>query len=92
MTDFSQIEKEGLELSAPEREQLALKMWESLTSEEGASSDGEVDPEGIELATSRDAQITSDDVTTLSGEEFRQRTGGELRVELSYDHEIYSGS
>lgn len=50
MTSITQIEKDLLDLPAPEREKLALKAWESLVEDSEAASDPNIDPEGVELA------------------------------------------
>jgi hypothetical protein len=76
MTDFAQIEKEVLELSPAEREQLALRMWESIIADEAATADSSVDPEGINIAQARDQEIKSGSVSTISDQEFRDRTSG----------------
>lgn len=68
MSNISELEKEALSLPPQERERLTLAMWESL---EGAS---EIDPEGIEIALRRDAEIEAGAVQTLSHSEFRRRT------------------
>jgi|TARA_B110000263_G_C14944071_1_gene344970 hypothetical protein len=76
MTDFAQIEKEILELTPAEREQLALRMWESIIADEAATADSNVDREVIKIAHSRDLKIESSAVTPLSEQEFRDRTSG----------------
>jgi hypothetical protein len=76
MTDFAQIEKEILELTPAEREQLALRMWESIIADEAATADLNVDREVIKIAHSRDLKIESSAVTPLSEQEFRDRTSG----------------
>ena len=76
MTDFAQIEKEILELTPVEREQLALRMWESIIADETATADSNVDREGIKIAHARDLEIESSAVTPLSEQEFRDRTSG----------------
>ena len=80
MTDFAQIEKEILELTPAEREQLALRMWESIITDEAATADSNVDREGIKIAHSRDLKIESSAVTPLSEQEFRDRTSGKSRA------------
>jgi hypothetical protein len=77
MTDFAQIEKEVLELTPVEREQLALRMWESIIADESATADFKLDPEGITIARSRDLDLENGSVSSISGEEFRRRTSGE---------------
>ncbi len=77
MTDFAQIEKEVLELTPAEREQLALRMWESLIADEVATADSKVDPEGISIAHARDIEIDKGNVAPISDQEFRDRTSGQ---------------
>ena len=76
MTNRAQIEKEILELPPTEREQLALRMWESIIADESATADARLDPAGIDLAISRDQQIESGNVSSISEEEFVNRTRG----------------
>lgn len=68
MSNISELEKEALSLPPQERERLTLAMWESL---EGAF---EVDPEGVEIAVRRDADIEAGVVKPISHSEFRRRT------------------
>ena len=76
MSDFAQIEKEVLGLSPVEREQLALKMWESIIADEAATADSNLDPEGVKIAHSRDLELESGSVTSISEQEFIDRTSG----------------
>ena len=76
MTNRAQIEKEILELPPTEREQLALRMWESIIADEAATADASLDPAGIDLAKSRGHQIESGTVLSISEEEFLNRTNG----------------
>jgi len=76
MTNRAQIEKEILELPPTEREQLALRMWESIIADEAATADASLDPAGIDLAKSRDHQLKSGTVLSISEEEFLNRTNG----------------
>lgn len=76
MTDFAQIEKEVLELTPAQREQLALRMWESIIADEAATADVNLDPEGIKIARARDNEIEAATVSPISDEEFRDRTSG----------------
>ena len=76
MTNIAEIERQLSELSPSEREQLALKAWESLTNDPDASADPRIDPEGIEVARARDGELDRRRVSTLSQHEFRSQTGG----------------
>jgi len=76
MTNRAQIEKEILELPPTDREQLALRMWESLIADEAATADSRLDPIGIDLAIARDRQLDSGAASSLSEEEFLSRTRG----------------
>ncbi|MCH7742736.1 MAG: hypothetical protein IIB71_08785 [Proteobacteria bacterium] len=76
MTDFAQIEKDVLELTPVEREQLALCMWESLIADEAATADSKVDSEGIGIALTRDIELENRTVDPISDQEFRDRTSG----------------
>ena len=77
MSALAEIEKNLLELPTAERERLAVKAWESLVADVDASSNPAIDPEGIELAASRDAELEAAKVTALSHEEFTRRTSGD---------------
>ena len=74
MADIAQIEKDLLSLSPPEREQLAVKAWESLVNDDDAASDPNIDPAGLELACFRDADLDEGKVTAIN--KFRRETGG----------------
>jgi putative addiction module component (TIGR02574 family) len=74
MTSRSQIEKEILELPPTDREQLALRMWESIIADESATADASLDPAGQDLAAARDQQIESGKLSSISEEEFVSRT------------------
>ena len=76
MTDFAQIEKDVLELTPAQRERLALQMWERLIKGEEASADSSVDPGSIKIALSRDQELETKPATSISHEEFINRTSG----------------
>ena len=80
MTDFAQIEKDVLELTPAQRERLALQMWERLIEGEEAIADSSVDPDGIKLLflviKSRDRELETKPATSISHEEFLDRTSG----------------
>ncbi len=76
MSDIAKIEEELLRLSPRERERLALKAWESLVTDEQAVADSQIDPDGVELAESRDAELDGGNVEALDEGEFRRRTDG----------------
>ena len=77
MSSISELEKEVLSLSPLEREQLATAAWESLVGDPRAIGDPSIDPEGIELALERDAELDSGAVQPISQDEFRRRTSGD---------------
>lgn len=70
MRPITELEKEVLALPPAEREQLATAAWESLVSDPG------IDPEGIDIALERDAEIESDMIQPIGHAEFMRRTGG----------------
>ncbi len=70
------LEKEILALPAAERERLATVAWESLVGDPGAAGDRNIDPEGIEIAAQRDAEIESGHIQPIGHSEFLRRTGG----------------
>jgi len=72
MSARGDLEKEVLSLPPSEREGIALAAWQSLETDPPA----ELDPEGIALASARDAEIESGEVQPISHEEFLRRTGG----------------
>jgi hypothetical protein len=76
MSTIIELEKEILALSPAERERLATVAWESLVSDPAAAGNREIDPEGIQLAAQRDAEIESGKVKPIDQAEFRRRTGG----------------
>jgi len=76
MANRAQIEKEILELPPTDREQLALRMWESIIADESATADASLDPTGLDLAAARDQQIESRKLSPISEEEFIGRTSG----------------
>jgi hypothetical protein len=78
MSSISDLEKEVLALPAAEREQLATAAWESLVGDPGALSDPDIDPEGIEIALQRDAELDSGTVQAIGHAEFTRRTGGRV--------------
>jgi hypothetical protein len=73
---ITELEKEVLALPAAEREQLATAAWESLVSDPSALSDYGIDPEGIEIALQRDAELDSGAIQAIGHAEFMRRTGG----------------
>ncbi len=76
MRAITELEKEILALSPSERERLAMVAWESLVSDPSAAGNREIDPEGIQLAAQRDAEIESGTVQPIDHAEFLRRTGG----------------
>ena len=76
MSNLFELEKEALSLSPEEREQLAAVLWESLVSDPKAAGSREIDPEGVQLAAQRDAEIETRKAKTIDHAEFLRRTGG----------------
>lgn len=76
MNTVIDLEMEILALPAAERERLATVAWDSLVGDPGAAGDRNIDPEGIEIAAQRDAEIESGQVQPLGHDEFLRRTGG----------------
>jgi hypothetical protein len=76
MSTITELEREVLALPPAQREQLATAAWESFVGDPGALSDPGIDPEGIELALQRDAELESGTIQTIGHSEFMKRTGG----------------
>ena len=76
MNTVVDLEKEILALPAAERERLATVAWESLVGDPSVAGDRNIDPEGIEIAAQRDAEIESGQVQPIGHAEFLRRTGG----------------
>ena len=76
MSTITELEKEVLALPPAEREQLATAAWESLVSDPSALSDPNIDPEGINIAMQRDAELESGTIESIGHAEFIRRTGG----------------
>jgi hypothetical protein len=76
MSTIIELEKEILALSPAERERLATIAWESLFSDPDAAGNPAIDPEGIQLAVQRNADVESGKVKPIDHAEFRKRTGG----------------
>ena len=76
MSTIIELEKEILTLSPAERERLATVAWESLVSDSHAAGNRAIDPEGIQIASHRDADVESGEVKPIDHAEFRRRTGG----------------
>ena len=77
MSAQAEIERELLGLPAADRERIILKAWESLADDPAAAASPEIDPEGVDLAISREREIDSHQVSAVTHEEFRRRTGGD---------------
>ena len=69
------LEKQILALSAVEREKLATLTWESLVDDPSVAGNRNIDPEGIEIAAQRDAEIETGVVQSIGHDEFLRRTG-----------------
>ena len=76
MNTIVDLEKQILALPAPERERLAALAWESLVGDLAAAGDHNIDPEGIEIAKQRDAEVESGAVRSIGHAEFSRLTGG----------------
>jgi hypothetical protein len=76
MNTIIELEKEILALPPAERERIATVAWESLVGDPGAAGDHDIDPQGIEIAAQRDAEIESGQVQPIGHAEFLRRTGG----------------
>ncbi|MDQ3775969.1 MAG: addiction module protein [Pseudomonadota bacterium] len=76
MNTVIDLEKEILALPPAKRERLATLAWESLVGDPSAPGDDNIDPEGIEIAAQRDAEIESGQVHPIDHAEFLRRTGG----------------
>ncbi|MGH8573844.1 MAG: addiction module protein [Gammaproteobacteria bacterium] len=61
-------------LPPADRERLATVAWESLVGDRSAAGDRDIDPEGIEIAAQRDAEIESGQVQSIGHAEFLRRT------------------
>lgn len=76
MSTIIELEKQILALPPAEREQLAMVAWESLVGDPSVAGNRNIDPEGIEIAAHRDAEIESGAVQPIGHAEFLRRTGG----------------
>lgn len=76
MSTIIELEKQILALPAAERERLATAAWESLVADPRVAGNRNIDPEGIEIAAQRDAEIESGKVQPIGHAEFLRRTGG----------------
>ena len=77
MNTFLEIEKQVLALPDVEREQLATLAWESLVVDPRVAGNRNIDPEGIEIAAQRDAEIEFGVIQTIGHAEFLRLTGGD---------------
>ena len=78
MSTIIELEKQILALPAAERERLATAAWESLVGDPRVAGNRNIDPEGIEIAAQRDAEIESGKVQPIGHAEFSRRTDGVL--------------
>lgn len=76
MNTIMEIEQQVLALPEVEREQLAILVWESLVVDSSVAGNGNIDPDGIEIAAQRDAEIEFGQVQIIDHAEFLRRTGG----------------
>lgn len=77
MANITRIEKEVLDLPAPEREKTGVESVGRPGRDGESASDSNIDPEGVKLARQRDGEMDQRGVIGISHEEFRRRT--ELR-------------
>lgn len=77
MNTIVELENQILALPAVEREKLATLAWESLVRDANVAGNCNIDPEGIEIAAQRDADIESGVVQSISEAEFLRRTSGD---------------
>ena len=77
MSASIEIERDLLDLPVVDRERIILKAWESLANDPAAMANPEIDPEGVDLAVSRDREIDNNSAGAISHEEFRRRTSGD---------------
>ena len=76
MSNLAKLEQEVLELPPGEREKLALSAWESLGDGSDEAISAVLDPEGINLASKRDDELSAGSVTPIGHAEFVRRTSG----------------
>ncbi|MGZ8843132.1 MAG: addiction module protein [Pyrinomonadaceae bacterium] len=74
MNTTIELENQILALPAAEREHLAMLAWESLVRDPSVAGNRHIDPEGIEIAAQRDAEIESGTVQSIDHAEFLRRT------------------
>lgn len=77
MNTIVELENQILALPAAEREQLAALAWESLVRDVSVAGNRNIDPEGIDIAAQRDAEIESGVVQSIGQAEFLRRTSGD---------------
>jgi hypothetical protein len=75
MNTITELEREVMALPPTEGEKLATAAWESLVTDPSAPSDRGIDPEGIDLALQRDAEIEAGTIKSINHAEFMRRTG-----------------
>jgi hypothetical protein len=75
MNTIIELQKQILALPPAEREQLAALAWESPVDDPSVAGNRDIDPEGIEMAAQRDAEIESGVVQSIDHAEFLRRTG-----------------
>lgn len=73
MSNLAKLEREVMNLSPEEREHLALSAWESLGDGSDTVIAASLDPEGIEVAKSRDRELSSGSIKPISHSEFLRR-------------------
>lgn len=70
MSNLAKLENDLLTLSPAEREQLALRAWESLGDGSDSALVASLDPEGIEIAKRRDKEISEGSEKAISHQQF----------------------
>lgn len=74
MHTLMQLEREALDLPAPQREQFALAMCNSLENQ------NQFDPEGIQVALVHDNEIENGKVNPIGRDEFHARKNSHIQA------------
>jgi hypothetical protein len=78
MNSVLDLQQQILALPPVDRERLAALTWASLAEDPSIAACPDIDPEGIELASQRDADIESGAARPIDHSEFLRRTGGKI--------------
>lgn len=76
MNEIIDLKRIILALTIGERENLPKAVCESLIGDPGAASDRRIDPEAIDIAAQRDADVASAHVRAIDRAEFLWRIAG----------------